>query len=117
MQIFIIGSPFYTAIKLKELGLLVNQKSTCCTLLDTISLLIHTRKKPPLYNHPLVKLYVNHQEWLYYYVEVIECFLLGEEQHRDLAIRTSNEADKIRPDFQTKEYFERITEELYGKRD
>lgn len=62
-------------------------------------------------NHPCVKMYRDHTEWLEYYMFCLECYALfissNEEDSEDLffqAVDYSQEAKLLTPDFLTEEF-------------
>lgn len=77
-------------------------------------------------NHPVVKMYRDHAEWLEYYMFCLECSMeeskmaaSDEYDEMDelgkLAIEWSNKADAIRPPFLTEEFCAQHRNRLYTK--
>lgn len=63
-------------------------------------------------NHPVVRMYRNHTDWLKKYQECLKHWLNGE---RWRAIIASFDADRIRPDFITREICDQHKRRLFTK--
>lgn len=106
MQVFIVGSPIYTAKHLDKLRL-NKQIIECSQILSALN-----GKTKAWLNHPCTKQYEKHQLWLYYYRMSLMNYKLGNIL---LAKLYSKNADCIRPKFHIQEYYNQMKRRLYTK--
>lgn len=106
MQVFIVGSVFYTAQSM-DIKRFNKQIIECRQILDAIK-----GKSQAWKNHPIVLSYKNHIAWLEYY---LECLLCYKENNLIDARYYSRLASKIKPEFHTKEYITNMKKRLYTK--
>ena len=107
MQVFIIGTPLETAQALDARRL--NKQIIECR---QISRALSDPAPTAWDNHPAVLQYRWDDTWLHCYTRCLEYYRKGEEE---TARRFSDNADKIRPDFHTPEYFDQMKRRLYTK--
>lgn len=112
MQVFIIGTPFETAMAL-DTKRLHKQIVECRQILDALN------GAKAWSNHPCVLQYRGHEGWLKIYSECLELELL-KTPNNDAAITAiqavaSVMAKKLTPCFHTQEYFEQMKRRLYTK--
>lgn len=105
MQVFIIGSPYETAQVLDKRRM-NKQIIECKQMLEAIN------GRKAWKNHPVVKSYTNHSEWLDLYMMCLDAYIHGKN---DYAAIFSASADKIRPEFHTSEYFDHMKRRLFTK--
>lgn len=106
MQVFIVGSPIYTAKCLDKLRL--NKQIVECTqILSALQ-----DKTNAWANHPCTKQYSNHQLWLYYYQKSLMNYKKGDIKMSEWY---SKAADYIRPNFHIQEYYDQMKRRLYTK--
>lgn len=105
MQIFIIGSPYETA-KALDKRRLNKQIIECRQILDAIN------GSKAWNNHPIVKSYTDHTEWLDLYMMCLDAYINGRKAYAEIF---SELADKIRPEFHTQEYFNQMKRRLFTK--
>lgn len=105
MQVFIIGSPFLTAMSLSPRHL-NNQINEAKVILDALN------GAKAWSNHPAVLQYKEHRQWLYEYLQCLQQFGMGRTFTPQ---EYSKFADKIRPPFHTEEYFNQMKRRLYTK--
>lgn len=106
MQVFIIGTPFYTAVSLDKKRL-HKQIVECNQILDTLNGRTNAWK-----NHPCVLQYKEHQEWLKCYALCLTHFKNGDIEFARLV---SDQAKAVRPEFHTLGYFLQMKRRLYTK--
>ena len=107
MQIFITGSPFETAQALDKRRL-NKQIIECRQILKAIN-----GESKAWANHPCVKMYRSHVEWLCCYQMALGYHIEGDER---ASRRWSGYADRLhRPHFHTQEYFDQMKRRLYTK--
>lgn len=106
MQIFIIGSPLETAKVLDPRRL--NKQ-----IIETIQILRAISGQSEVWkNHPVVKMYRSHWDWLILYKETLKYYVNGDLENAKFM---SNEADKQRPDFLDQNFFDQMKRRLYTK--
>lgn len=105
MQIFVTGSPFETAKNLDRRRF-NKQIIECSQILNAI----HGAKAWK--NHPIIKSYKNHSKWVEFYLNCFHYYNTGDLIN---SLKYSEEADKIRPNFQTEEYFNQMKRRLFTK--
>ncbi len=106
MQVFIVGSPLYTAKSLDRRRL-NKQIIECRQILDAIK-----GKSQAWKNHPIVLSYKNHISWLEHYLECLDNYYKGNLAD---AKYYSGLADQIRPEFHIRAYFTKMKQRLYTK--
>lgn len=106
MQVFIVGSPIYTAKHLDRLRL-NKQIVECGQILSALR-----GETKAWLNHSCTKQYERHQLWLYYYRMSLMKYKLGD---LSLAEWYSKAADYIRPKFHIQEYYDQMKRRLYTK--
>lgn len=106
MQVFVVGSPIYTAQCLDRLRL--NKQIVECG--QILSALRGDTKA--WVNHPCTKQYRNHQLWLYYYQKSLLNYKRGDLK---MSMWYSNAADYIRPGFHIQAYYDQMKRRLYTK--
>lgn len=106
MQVFIIGTPFETAealdIRRMNKQMIENQQ-----IMDAI---LGTGKG--WLNHPVVKSYKNHFQYLYHYHLCLFWYSRGD---KPMARKMSEQAMAFKPNFHTDEYFTQMKRRLYSK--
>lgn len=106
MQVFIVGTPYKTAevLDCKRLNkqLIENQQ-----IMDAI-----LGNGKGWFNHPIVKSYKNHFQWLYNYNLCLFWYQRGD---KPMAKKMSEQAMAFKPNFHTKEYFMQMKRRLYTK--
>ena len=105
MQVFIIGTPFETAMVL-------DKKRKHKQWIEIQQILDALNGKIAWNNHPCTLQYKGHEKWLMYYRTVIE-YLNMDMMEQAKAI--SDLADSIKPPFHTQEYFYQMMRRLYTK--
>lgn len=106
MNVFIIGTPLETAKKLDKRRL-NKQIIECKQILKAIS-----GESKAWANHPVTKMYKDHQEWLKLYMHCLNAYRINNIK---AAEHLSNYADTMRPQFQCQEYFDQMKRRLYTK--
>lgn len=106
MQIFITGSPFETAQVLDKRRL-NKQIIECLQIMKAIK-----GESKAWLNHPCVKMYREHLDWLKNYFGTLDDFRDGHIEHAKFF---SFLADKFRPHFHTQEYFNQMKRRLFTK--
>ena len=115
MQVFIIGTPYETAVALDKRRL-NKQIIELGQIIDAINARIHTRKKVAWINHPVTKMYQDHVEWLYNYGEVLDLVRLGHTWDNSYLLQNTNsEAMLKKPYFHCQEFFDQMKRRLYTK--
>ena len=115
MQVFIIGTPYETAVALDKRRL-NKQIIELGQIIDAINARIHTRKKVAWINHPVTKMYQDHIEWLYNYGEVLDLVRLGHTWDNSYLLQNTNtEAMLKKPYFHCQEFFDQMKRRLYTK--
>lgn len=106
MQVFIIGTPYETAevLDVKRLNKQIIENKQ---IMDAI---LGTGKG--WFNHPVVKSYKNHFQWLYYYNLCLFWYSRGD---KPMAKKMSEQAMAFKPSFHTEEYFNQMKRRLYTK--
>ena len=104
MQVFIIGTPFDTAVALDKFRLR-KQIIECGQILDAIN------GKKAWKNHPCTKQYAKHAMWLEIYKRTLELY----EQGDYYAELCSQEAERYKPPFHTKDFLDQMKRRLYTK--
>lgn len=113
MQVFIIGTPFETAIALSRRHL-NNQINEASIILDALN------GKTTWSNHPCVLQYRGYEEWLQSYKECLEECQEGKSDDspdggfygmRD----ASRHCEVCKPSFHTQEYYDQMKRRLYTK--
>lgn len=106
MQVFIVGTPYETAEALdyKRLNkqMIENQQIMDAILGDGKG----------WFNHPVVKSYKNHFQWLYRYHLCLFWYKRGD---KIMARKMSEQAMAFKPNFHTEEYFMQMKRRLYTK--
>lgn len=106
MQVFIIGTPFETAeaLDIRRLNkqLIENQQIMNDILGDGKG----------WFNHPVVKSYKNHFQYLYHYHLCLFWYKRGD---KPMARKMSEQAMAFKPNFHTQEYFNQMKRRLYTK--
>lgn len=105
MNVFIIGSPFDTAVALDKLRL--NKQ-----IIETRQILDALGGKKAWSNHPATLQYAGYKDWLKLYKGTLEAF---QKSKLEEAARYSFYADLIRPSFHTEEFFAQMKRRLYTK--
>ena len=106
MQVFIVGTPYETAEVLDSKRLnkqIIENKQIMDAILGT---------GKGWFNHPVVKSYKNHFQWLYYYNLCLFWYSRGDKQ---MAKKMSERAMAFKPNFHTQEYFNQMKRRLYSK--
>ena len=106
MQVFIVGTPFETAEAL-DVRRINKQIIENKQIMDAI---LGTGKG--WFNHPVVKSYKNHFQWLYYYNLCLFWYNRGD---KIMARKVSEQAMAFKPNFHTEEYFNQMKRRLYEK--
>lgn len=107
MQIFIIGSPFETAQALDKRRL-NKQVIECRQILKAIN-----GETKAWANHPCVKMYREHVEWLKMYLGALDDYRDGDMEHAKFFSLLANKYWK--PLFHTQEYLDQMKRRLYTK--
>lgn len=106
MQVFIVGTPYETAEALdyKRLNkqMIENQQIMDAILGDGKG----------WFNHPVVKSYKNHFQYLYYYRMCLFWYSRG---NKPMARKMSEQAMAFKPNFHTEEYFNQMKRRLFEK--
>ena len=106
MQVFIVGTPYETAEALdyKRLNkqMIENQQIMDAILGDGKG----------WFNHPVVKSYKNHFQYLYHYHLCLFWYKRGD---KIMARKMSEQAMAFKPNFHTEEYFTNMKKRLYTK--
>ncbi len=105
MQVFIVGSPFKTAMTLDRRRL-NKQVIECKQILDALN------GAKAWSNHPCVLQYRDSILWLRNYMKCLDCYQRGDIFSAELF---SSACDAIRPLFHTGEYFKQMKRRLYTK--
>lgn len=106
MQVFIVGTPFVTAMYLDNKRL-NKQIIECNQILDALY-----GRKTGWKNHPCTIQYKGHEKWLEHYVSCLTLYKHGAVVHAQIC---SQLADLSKPDFHTQEYFNNMMRRLYTK--
>ena len=106
MQVFIAGSPFYTAERL-DVRRLNKQIIECRQIMRAIN-----AESDEWASHPCVNMYREHLEWLSYYLRTLEYYKEGQMSDSRF---WSMQADRVRPSFHTAEYFVQMKRRLFTK--
>lgn len=120
MQVFVpYASPYQVAVCL-DMRRLNKQIIECRQILAAIRGESNAWK-----DHPCVKMYRDHTEWLEYYMNCLECVREARNMHHedadegvellDLAVEWSVHANKNTPPFITEEFCEQHCRRLYTK--
>lgn len=104
MQVFIIGTPFETAMNLDKRRL-NKQIIECRQILDALN------GAKAWSNHPCVLQYRGYEKWLRNYLRVLHNWHIGGVPHHFY----NDMANKSRPPFHTQEYFDQMKRRLYTK--
>lgn len=106
MQVFIVGTPYETAdvLDVKRLNKQIIENRQ---IMDAI---LGTGKG--WFNHPVVKSYKNHFQWLYHYNL---CLFWYQRGCKDMAKKMSEQAMAFKPNFHTEEYFNQMKRRLFEK--
>lgn len=106
MQVFIVGTPYETAealdIRRINKQLIENQQIMDAILGDGKG----------WFNHPVVKSYKNHFQYLYHYHLCLFWYKRGD---KIMARKMSEQAMAFKPNFHTDEYFTQMKRRLYTK--
>ena len=106
MQVFIVGTPYETAEALdcKRLNkqMIENQQIMDAILGDGKG----------WFNHPVVKSYKNHFQYLYHYHLCLFWYKRGD---KPMARKMSEQAMAFKPNFHTQEYFNQMKRRLFEK--
>ena len=105
MQVFIIGTPFETAMALDPKRLR-KQIIECGQILDAL------KGKTAWSNHPCVLQYRGYEKWLEIYKGILMSY---EKCEFGTAILSNMYADNYRPDWHTYEYYDQMKRRLYTK--
>lgn len=105
MQVFIVGTPLYTAMALDRRRL-NKQVIECKQILDAIN------GAKAWSNHPCVLQYLDSRLWLRNYMKCLDSYQKGDMISAELF---SSACDCIRPPFHTGEYFKQMKRRLYTK--
>ena len=106
MQVFIVGTPYETAEVLDSKRLnkqIIENKQIMDAILGT---------GKGWFNHPVVKSYKNHFQWLYHYNLCLFWYNRGD---KPMAKKMSEQAMAFKPNFHTQEYFNQMKRRLYSK--
>lgn len=106
MQVFIIGSPYETAMFLDKKRL-NKQIVECIQMLKALEGLSKGWR-----NHPCTIQYDKHRYWLWVYMLCLAAY--REEQYFN-SILFSEVCERYKPEFHTDEYFEQMKRRLYTK--
>ena len=106
MQVFIVGTPYETAevldAKRFNKQMLENQQIMDAILGDGKG----------WFNHPVVKSYKNHFQYLYHYHLCLFWYKRGD---KPMARKMSEQAMAFKPNFHTEEYLTQMKRRLYTK--
>lgn len=105
MQVFIVGTPFETAMALDPRRL-NKQIIECQQILDALN------GKKAWSNHPCTLQYKDHQRWLMNYMSCLIRYKCGEVER---AATSSTWCELDRLPFHTQEYFDQMKRRLYTK--
>lgn len=105
MQVFIIGTPFETAMALSKRHL-NNQINEAKIILDALN------GAKAWSNHPCVLQYRGYEGWLDDYKKCLEGYAMGDTVR---ATVYNILADGIRPNWHTQEYYDQMKRRLYTK--
>ena len=105
MNVFIVGSPFETAMALDSRRL-NKQIIECQQILDALN------GKKAWSNHPCTLQYAGHERWLMNYMSCLLRYRSGEIER---AATSSEWCDLDRPPFHTEEFFTQMKRRLYTK--
>lgn len=106
MQVFIVGSPFYTA-QILDRCRLNKQIIEAHQILSAIE-----GKSSAWKNHPVVLSYSCHRHWLEYYTLCLENYYNNNFKDSRFYSRLAN---NIKPKFHIKSYFDQMKRRLYTK--
>ena len=106
MNVFVIDTPLETA-KCLDARRLNKQIIECKQIIKAIN-----GETKAWANHPAVKMYKDHQEWLKLYMGCLNAYRLN---NINAAEHLSNYADTMRPQFHTQKYFDQMKRRLYTK--
>ena len=106
MQVFIVGTPYETAEAL-DVRRINKQIIENGQIMDAI---LGIGKG--WFNHPVVKSYKNHFQWLYHYNLCLFWYSRGD---KPMAKKMSEQAMAFKPNFHTEEYFKNMKKRLYTK--
>ena len=107
MQVFIIGSPYETAMAMAGDTRRYNKQIIeCQQILDALN------GKKAWRNHPCTLQYKDYQYWLLLYLNCLVSYQSGEF---NFAKRVSEWVDAERPSFHTEEFFDQMKRRLYTK--
>lgn len=109
MQVFIIGTPWQTVLKLDKRRRL-KQIIECEQIIKAIKTI--RGPKTAWANHPVVLQYKSHIDWLEKYHLCLKSF---DTKYEDQCKVWSDLADCLKPDFHTPEYFDQMKRRLYTK--
>lgn len=105
MQVFIVGSPFETAMAL-------DKKRKHKQLVEIYQILDALNGNKAWKNHPCVLQYKGYEQWLLLYRMTLEYL------NMDMVISArgaSETAERFRPPFHTQDYFDQMKRRLYTK--
>ena len=105
MQVFIVGSPWETAMAL-------DPKRLRKQIIECEQILYALNGAKAWSNHPCVLQYRGYEEWLSGYLRVLECHRRGNTR---LAAFLDVETEKVRPNWHTQEYYDQMKRRLYTK--
>lgn len=105
MQVFIIGSPFDTAMVL-------DQKRLNRQIQETEVILAALNGAKAWSHHPVVLQYIGYEKWLRGYLIVLDCYARGNTR---LAAFFDVETERVRPHWHTDEYFNQMKRRLFTK--
>ena len=108
MQVFIVDSPLYTA-QILDKRRLNKQIIECKQILDAIR-----GEGKGWFNHPIVKMYKNHDKWLQIYMWILQEWSL-EKSDLLMLMHMNQWCIDNKPDFLTEEYFHQMKRRLYTK--
>lgn len=106
MQVFIIGTPFETAEAL-DVRRINKQMIENQQIMDAI-----LGNGKGWFNHPVVKSYKNHFQYLYHYHL---CLFWYKRGNKPMAQKMSEQAMAFKPNFHTEDYFNQMKRRLYSK--
>lgn len=106
MQVFIVGTPFETAMSLDSRRLR-KQVVECGQIYEALT------GKSKWSNHPAVLQYKGHEHWLKLYTYCLAWYY--EKGGFIRALLYNDEALKFTPQFHTQEYFDQMKRRLYTK--
>lgn len=109
MQVFIIGTPWQTALNLDKRRRF-KQIVECGQIIKAIKTI--RGPKSAWANHPAVLQYKNHVDWLEKYLLCLKSF---DTQYEDQCKAWSDLADCLKPPFHTKAFFDQMKRRLYTK--